>query len=1110
MEWGIPIEVSCRLRPRLAGAIGAGDAKVVDGNTVQLLKESGAPGLAEDVYKAGDASRACIFGAETRQKDLYASTVENLVHGFCDGINHNVVGFGQSDAGKTHTLVGQEGMLQQSCQSYFGIMQGKQQDEDRRGGSMKTELHLQIFEIFEEEIRDLLVPNSPPLELQMTPKDGPVVMGLTSKRIDEPQQIQQALDRVNSIRVPHVSDFGPGTHFTTTFYTLHLTQTYEYRGRELKSRLTFIDLPGAEKLSEDPETLLVTQGTYLNKSILALGRVIQELSTPDGSDFVDFKQCMLTQLMEDALVGNSKTMFMVVLASWDYKNSKSVMAFSKMIEQLRTYPITNSTHANGLLCKYRKDLLRVGKDLQAAQAAAEKQETRHLLLKINDLEGSKLTESTARIKLFQEKEQLYEKVVQFREKYNKLVESKASVQQKLIESEEERLTISKALIDVEIEKSNEFERAESKRYDVMQKLLDAENEVMQLTTKDEEMTKHNRELKIDFDKIAEEKKQLAMELVAVKESYSEMKEKLQNLGKKKDDVSLEMVNLINAKKDLKRKETELTQANETKAEEIKKFRAELAEMERVLGDRDQEITMLKHTTGDLKQDLHRVQFELDTKTHHFEADKLDIEKNYIAHTRDKDAETFILKEKFDAERTKMEEERVDIEQMNKVQERELRNETQRRMLSESECQEKIEIEKALKQEVDDLTRQKLELGDEYRNQIRENMEKVADLTKAFEGQGTTGGKQGALRAEIDRMMQSLILSYSAKEDELKLDKERYKSKVEDLVARNQRLHSAHRRCREQLLELAPRGSTPQVEDVSALVTNGQAEMDEDIMNDNRALQRRLQGTEEKLHAAQHEQVTLNASYMETITEMRQASEATVAELQVLKGENAALRGEKKIYEMSMLDGGETQKRMFKLQQEALDTIQEIKEDGIQVKKPEVKEGLIEAGDVENMVEKRMVAALTEEKAQHMSMITRLNNDLAVAAADQMELRRVRGERETLMAQLDVITGSDNTRQQLSAMVVQLKAKLKELESGESGSGNGWGGGNMTSVQNEMREFTLGAQKTLEAERAKLKMQCTMAEEKLRCMEEYMSTTIGQYQNQIMELKGQLQRYTHAR
>ena len=59
---GIPITVQCRIRPRGTGAHGAGDAKVPDQNTVQLMKESGAPPKGEDLYKIGvNSSYQCVF-----------------------------------------------------------------------------------------------------------------------------------------------------------------------------------------------------------------------------------------------------------------------------------------------------------------------------------------------------------------------------------------------------------------------------------------------------------------------------------------------------------------------------------------------------------------------------------------------------------------------------------------------------------------------------------------------------------------------------------------------------------------------------------------------------------------------------------------------------------------------------------------------------------------------------------------------------------------------------------------------------------------------------------------------------------------------------------------
>ena len=87
--------------------------QVVDGKTVQLLQESGAPGLKEDAYQVGERDEGQQgFGGDARQKEVYENTVGEIVKEFCDGINTSVAAFGQSSAGKTHTLVGKEGLLQ--------------------------------------------------------------------------------------------------------------------------------------------------------------------------------------------------------------------------------------------------------------------------------------------------------------------------------------------------------------------------------------------------------------------------------------------------------------------------------------------------------------------------------------------------------------------------------------------------------------------------------------------------------------------------------------------------------------------------------------------------------------------------------------------------------------------------------------------------------------------------------------------------------------------------------------------------------------------------------------------------------------------------------------
>jgi len=393
-----------------------------------------------------------------------------------------------------------------------------------------------------------------------------------------------------------------------------------------------------------------------------------------------------------------------------------------------------------------------------------------------------------------------------------------------------------------------------------------------------------------------------------------------------------------------------------------------------------------------------------------------------------------------------------------------------------------------RQEIDDLTRKLMEKDDEHRKEIHENTLKLADLSQALqEGPGGADAKQHQLKKEIDRMLDQLLQSYNAKESELKADKDRYKAKVEDLMARNARLHSAHSRSREQLLALAPRGQTPQLEDVSALKAQGQVEMDEEVVNENKSLRRRLAIVENEIIQTRQEQVTVNNQFQETIQDMIRKGKLTAVEMEQLTKENEALKAANRALELGLQGGGQDAKQMLELQNQALRDITAIKDDGIQMRPG------TGPANMEDIRDRHIIQELTDEKAQLMEMISRLNNDLAVAGADQMELRRVRQEKEMLVAQLDVITASDNTRQQLSAMVVQLKEKVKELESG----------GGDTDLRAELREFTAGKMKELEADRARLKMRCTMSEEKLKHMEEYMGSTIKQYQREIMELKRQL-------
>lgn len=83
------------------------------------------------------------------------------------------------------------------------------------------------------------------------------------------------------------------------------------------SKLTFVDLAGSERLKKTlAEGNRMKEGIQINVGLLALGNVINAL----GDDrrrgathlHIPYRSSKLTRLLQDALGGNSRTLFMYV------------------------------------------------------------------------------------------------------------------------------------------------------------------------------------------------------------------------------------------------------------------------------------------------------------------------------------------------------------------------------------------------------------------------------------------------------------------------------------------------------------------------------------------------------------------------------------------------------------------------------------------------------------------------------------------------------------------------------------------------------------------------------------------------------------------------------
>ena len=93
-----------------------------------------------------------------------------------------------------------------------------------------------------------------------------------------------------------------------------------------------------------------------------------------------------------------------------------------------------------------------------------------------------------------DKQKLILRMQEMKGKFNELVQSKADLQAELIQSEEEKLKVSKALIELQIENTRLQEMLQNGQFDVSSKLLHAENDMLEMNLKEERAAKAIQDL----------------------------------------------------------------------------------------------------------------------------------------------------------------------------------------------------------------------------------------------------------------------------------------------------------------------------------------------------------------------------------------------------------------------------------------------------------------------------------------------------------------------------------------------------------------------------------------------------------------------------------------
>ena len=288
-----------------------------------------------------------------------------------------ILAYGQTGSGKTYTMGSEAGssgntvgLIPRFLEAMFTTL------FDRKNASVKSALQsptkpssgsnyqspslvgftvsASFLEVYGEDIYDLLDDNDDRKSLKLREnEDGEVfVVGLRKNPVANAAETMEILNTGTMNRTTAATLMNHTSSRSHAVFTVHLqqtTRTAEGTDISTTSCMTFVDLAGSERMKKTgAEGERMREGIKINEGLLALGNVINALGDDERLNngekvYVPYRQSKLTRLLQDALGGNSQTLFFACVSPSDTNASETVstLQYANRARNIKNAPTRN-------------------------------------------------------------------------------------------------------------------------------------------------------------------------------------------------------------------------------------------------------------------------------------------------------------------------------------------------------------------------------------------------------------------------------------------------------------------------------------------------------------------------------------------------------------------------------------------------------------------------------------------------------------------------------------------------------------------------------------------------------------------------------------------------
>uniref|UniRef100_A0A0N5A445 Kinesin-like protein n=1 Tax=Parastrongyloides trichosuri TaxID=131310 RepID=A0A0N5A445_PARTI len=267
-----------------------------------------------------------VFGPDSTNEEIHHSTTENLINLVVQGNNATIFAYGATGTGKTYTMVGTKerpGLMPLMTSSLYEKIKDS-----------KFTVQISYIEIYNELIKDLLNPATPILDLLEDDKGNVVIPRMTKIRAINKNKVLQILQNGNQRRTREATSANKESSRSHAVCEVAL-----YNENRLHGKLYLIDLAGSERASQTQNRgQRLKEGAAINKSLLALGNVINSLSSNSKGKYVNYRDSKLTRILKDSLGGNCKTYMIANVApcSSHYEETYNTLVYASRALNITT------------------------------------------------------------------------------------------------------------------------------------------------------------------------------------------------------------------------------------------------------------------------------------------------------------------------------------------------------------------------------------------------------------------------------------------------------------------------------------------------------------------------------------------------------------------------------------------------------------------------------------------------------------------------------------------------------------------------------------------------------------------------------------------------------